>query len=108
MKFYPTLEETLANRFGGEYGDADVIDIVNHGIDSGFGGFIYHFEINEFFNEFESEIEEVIDNCGLTLTEFLDGCETFQEQRCRAVWFAAEEFCHRKFDLMYEAELAAV
>ena len=33
-------------------------DIVNHGANCGWHGFIYTYEINDFFNEFENEIEE--------------------------------------------------
>ena len=49
LKFYPTLEETLARRFD----DIDECrDIMNHGADTGVSGFIYTYEINEFYNEF--------------------------------------------------------
>ena len=51
MDFKHTLNETLEARFT----DVDEMnDIVNHGIKGGFHGFIYTYEINEFFNEVQS------------------------------------------------------
>ena len=100
MKFYPTLQETLARRFDDI---SECQDIVNHGINSGFNGFIYNYEINEFFNEFESEIEDMIEDCGLSVSEFASSCDTFQELRIKGVWFVVEEFCHRKVDLIEAA-----
>ena len=54
MEFKHTLQETLEARFT----DRDEMnDIVNHGIQCGYDGFLYTYEINEFFDEFEDEIE---------------------------------------------------
>ena len=101
MKFYPTLQETLARRFD----DMDEVrDISNHGIQGGFNGFLYTYEINEFYNEFESEIEDyVIDELGYTFSQLTDDCDSFQEIRNRCVWIVAESFCHHKVDLVDEA-----
>ena len=64
MDFKFTLQETLENRFD----DPDEIrDISNHGITGGFSGFIYNYEIDNFYNEFEREIEDMlIDDLGYT------------------------------------------
>ena len=97
MKFYPTLEQTLAQRFT----DLDeVCDVSTHGITGGFNGFIYSTELAEFFNEFESEIEDKIDELGYTLADLVDPESwTFQQLKEQCVWIVAEEFCHRKAEL---------
>ncbi len=101
MKFYPTLEETLAQRFD----DIDECrDISNHGIAGGFSDFIYNFEIDQFYQEFETEIEDkLIDDLGLTYEELVKGASSFQEIRIKCVWIVAEEFCIRKCDLVEAA-----
>ena len=59
MEFKYTLQETLEARFT----DKDEMnDIHAHGIQCGYDGFLYTHEINEFFNEFESEIEDYFYN----------------------------------------------
>ena len=98
MKFYPTLQETLARRFD----DMDEVrDISNHGINCGYSGFIYTYEINEFYNEFESEIEDyVIDELGYTFSQLSEGVTSFQDIKNKCVWIVAESFCHHKVDLV--------
>ena len=105
MEFYPTLEETLARRFD----DMDEVrDISNHGIDCGFADFLYYYDINEFYNRYEREIETVvIDDIGYTYEQLSEGITSFQELRCKCVWIVAELFCHRKVELVEEAELCA-
>ena len=101
MKFYPTLEETLARRFD----DNDEVEsIVNNGIMGGFNGFIYTYEINEFFNEFENEIEDFFYNIyGDDWMKEITSYKSFSsmdEMKAFMVWSVAEEFCSRKYDLM--------
>ena len=97
MKFYPTLEETLARRFDD---NDEVRDIVNHGIDSGYNGFIYNYEITQFFTEFEDEIEDVIEETGFSLNDVISTCDTFMEMRIKCVYMVAELFCMRKYDII--------
>ena len=97
MKFYPTLHETLENRFT----DPDEIrDISQYGIDGGFSGFIYSSELYEFFEQFESDIEDVLDDLGFTLNDIVQDKDswTFQEVRERAVWIVVESWCHAMAD----------
>ena len=102
MDFKSTLEETLVERFD----DRDeMMDIVNHGISGGFHDFIYTYEINEFFNEFESEIETyyydifgdswLVDS-GAAVETSLDGI------RCHLVWGLVEMYCHGRLDELEE------
>ena len=104
MDFKFTLQETLENRFD----DMDEVrDICKHGIAGGFNGFIYTYEINEFYNEFESEIEDyVIDDLGYTFEMLSEGVTSFQDVRNKCVWIVAESFCHHKVDLIDEAVAA--
>ena len=104
MKFYPTLQETLARRFD----DMDEVrDISTHGIQGGYNGFIYTYEINEFYNEFESEIEDyLVDELGYTFSQLTEEEDSFQGIRNKCVWIVAESFCHHKVDLIDEAMAA--
>ena len=104
MKFYPTLQETLAKRFT-ELDECQ--DIVNHGIDGGFNGFIYTYELNEFFTEFESEIEDhfydIYGDEWLSHVASYTTARTMDELRTHMVWTVATDFCLRKVDLMEAA-----
>ena len=101
MKFYPTLQETLARRFD----DMDEVrDVSNHGINCGYSGFLYNYEIDEFYNAFEREIEDVlIDELGYTYEQLAADANSFQDIRNKCVWIVAESFCHHKVDLVDEA-----
>tara|TARA_R110002012_G_scaffold10705_1_gene48495 strand:- start:322 stop:639 length:318 start_codon:yes stop_codon:yes gene_type:complete len=102
MKFYPTLQETLARRFE----DMDEVrDVSNHGISGGFNGFIYNYELNEFFNEFESEIEEyMFDMFGDGwLVNIANDSSNIQDMINTVVYIVAESWCHHKVDLIDEA-----
>ena len=100
MEFYSTLLLTLINRFN----DPDEIrDISNYGITGGFSGFIYNYEIDAFYNEFESEIEDMlIDDLGYTYEMLSEGITSFQDLRNKCVWIVAESYCHHKVDEMDE------
>ena len=103
MKFHPTLQETLADRFN----DPDEIrDICDHGIAGGFDGFIYTYEIIAFYNEFEDEIENYfyeifgdgwLEETGASKKTSLD------EVRCYLVWSLVEMYCNDKYEEMEEA-----
>ena len=96
-----SLATALDERFlSDEDGRSDLIDICNHGIDAGFGGFIYSTELCEFFNEHESDIEDVLDDMGITLNDIVRDPQswTFQEVKERSVWIVVENYCHSMFD----------
>ena len=101
MKFYPTLDETLAKRFEPSTQDGldEIRDISNHGIDAGFSGFIYYHETIAFFNEFQYEIEERLDDMGYTMIDLVDDNEVnFTSARNKAVWIVVESWCHHVVD----------
>ena len=102
MKFYPTLSETLARRFD----DMDEVrDISNHGMDCGWSGFIYSYELNKFFDEFESEIEDyMFDMVGDGwLVDIANKSSNMQDMINTVVWIVVESWCHHKVDLIDEA-----
>ena len=104
MKFYPTLEQTLACRFTD---NDEVSDIANYGIDGGFSDFTYTYDLNNFFNEFENEIEDYFynmfgDDWMNEITQFKT-FTTMDDLRTFMVWAVAEDFCQRKNDLMEDA-----
>ncbi len=99
MKFEPTLEDTLISRFEGEFSEME--DIVTHGISGGYHGFIYTYEVNSFFDEFENELEDYFyDVFGDTWLQET-GCSTkssFSEMKCHLVYMYVEMWCETKLD----------
>ena len=98
MDFKSTLEETLVERFD----DRDeLMDITEHGMSSGFGGFIYTNEINEFFNEYESEIEnyyyEIFGDSWMIDSGAAE-CDSMDSIRTHLVYGLIEMYCHGKLD----------
>ena len=105
MDFKSTLEETLVERFD----DRDeMMDITEHGMSSGFGGFIYTYEINEFFNEFENEIEnyyyEIFGDSWLVDSNAAE-CDSMDAIRAHLVWGMCEMWCLGKLDELEEEML---
>ena len=98
MEFKNTLEATLESRFT----DRDeMADVANHGAMSGFNGFIYTYEINEFFNEFENEIEnyyyEIFGDSWIKESGAAD-CDGFDAMRAHLVWGLIELYCSDALD----------
>lgn len=96
----PTLIDALNARFT----DADEIrDVVNHGCSGGVSGFIYSTELCDFFNQYESEIDDWLiehetNYCDL-LPEFdLFVSYTFQQIKEAAVWFVVKTYCQARVD----------
>ena len=106
MDFKYNLEETLIERFEGERDE--MMDIAEHGCMSGFDGFIYTYEINEFFNEFESEIEnyyyEIFGDSWMIDSNAAE-CDSMDSMRAHLVWGLIEMWCHGKLDELEEAML---
>ncbi len=101
MEFFSTLLLTLANRFD----DPDEIrDISTYGISGGFSGFIYSTELCEFFDRFEDEIADELEDMCITLSDLVEDESrwTFQEIKEKSVWIVVEAYCHRRVDEMDE------
>ena len=111
MEFKSTLEQTLEARFSGEDGLGEMVDIHNHGIMGGFHGFMYTTELNNFFSEFEGEIEDHYWNIYgegwlREITTMKDFC-SLDELRAHLVWGVAEDYVHRimEFKFVIDSEL---
>ena len=96
--FRPTLEATLDARFSDpEYPD-ELQDICKHGMVSGFSGFIYSSELYDFFERYEDEIEDLLDDAGIALSQLVERDETWtlQEIREKATWAVVELYAYKK------------
>ena len=109
MDFKYNLNETLKSRFDHEEGIGEMQDIVNHGIMGGFGGFIYTYEINEFYREFENELEDYFYEMfgDEWLTHCTENCTSMDEVRARMVWSYVEMWCNDTLEA-YEEETELV
>ena len=96
-----SLVQALEERFT----DMDEVrDIANHGIMGGFNGFIYSSELCEFFDEYQDDIEDYLDDMGYAPNDIVGDttCWTFQELKERSVWIVVESWCHAMVDEMDE------
>ena len=91
------LERALSIRFTD---NSEIRDVASHGCAGGVSGFIYSSELFEFFNEHESDIEDVLNELELTLTDLHNEADnwTFQELREKAVWIVVEYYCQQLVD----------
>ena len=89
--------------------DVDTLkDIINHGMSSGCGGFIYTSECVAKFDEYDDEIQDylsdwVYDNIGGDATSFqyfASDCEDISQLKNRLLWSYVEL---KAFDLLNEA-----
>ena len=89
------LLTVLSERFT----DKDEIETVAiHGCSSGVSDFIYSSDLYEFFNEFEDDIEEMMDEYGVTYDQLVPEYDTIQQLREAAVWFVVETYCQSVMD----------
>ena len=97
------LFDALEKRFD----DVDELkDIYNHGMASGFGGFIYYNEIRTFFFEHEDEIEDYLyDTYGDELTESIARRHTTVNEIINyKVWAAVETWVGTRLSELEEVE----
>ena len=89
------LERVLSLRFTDH---SEIRDVARHGCIGGVSGFIYSSELFEFFNEHESDIEDILNELDMMYTDLLpnlseDDSYSFQQLREAAVWFVVEYYC---------------
>lgn len=117
--------KTLINAVYSRIGKDSIMDVVSHGIDGGFSGFIYYSETHKFAMRYRKMIvrmlEEMADNLGEDIVKMVSGFGVFRNspmdsedkkdlykylgggkiKQCTITnlmaWFAAEEVC-RMFD----------
>ena len=79
----------------------EVKDVANYGCIGGVSGFIYYNEINEFFDHYESQIEDVMETLDVTYQDLVPNATNIQELKQAAVWFVVEDYC-QSVALMHE------
>ena len=72
---------------------AELKDVATYGCSGGVSGFIYSTELAVFFDEHEDEIEDVMDDYGITYQDLVPEAQTMQQYKEAAVWFAVECYC---------------
>lgn len=89
---------------------SELEDITNYGMSAGFGGFIYSTELAEFFEEHESEIEDILDSLDIQLNDLVkDPTEwTFQEVKEASVWMVVEDYAFHRVDNAVQSALEAL
>lgn len=94
------LTEALAARFT----DADEIkDVANYGCIGGVSGFIYSSELCDFFEEHETEIEDIMEMLDVKYSDLVPDAQSIQQYREAAVWLVVEDYCQNQV-LEAEAE----
>jgi len=96
------LTDALAARFT----DADEIkDVANYGCIGGVSGFIYSTELCEFYDEYEGEIEDILDSLDIKLHDLVNPDEFYsiQDLKEKSVWFAVEYYCQQQADELIAA-----
>ena len=96
-------ESRLTKALDERFDDIDEVkDVANYGCDSGVSDFIYYSECREFFNEYEEEIEQELDQ--------IYGDDWFQEIanlpsivdtitfKNHCVWLIVEVYCQAKLE----------
>ena len=87
-----TFEQFLADRFT----DLDEIrDVAKYGCIAGVNGFIYSSELWEVYNNFEDDIEQMIEDLEIPFSDLVAdvNCWQMQEARERMVWICVENYC---------------
>jgi hypothetical protein len=100
-----TLHEALTARFT----DADEIhDVANHGCIGGVGGFMWNHEVAEFFDQYEEEIYDYLNDCELSMKDFIqnDGC-TITTLKVNMVWATVELWCQAQDSVNQMTAIAA-
>ena len=102
-----TLLQALDARFTDM---SELMDISNHGIDTGIHGFIYNDEIVDFYDDHEDDILDVINELGFTPNNLIKdpGFWNVQEIKVRATWIAVESYAHDRVEAHLETQREAI
>ena len=84
------MHDALTARFD----DADEIkDVANYGCAGGVNGFIYYSETSKFFDEYEDEIYDYLNDAGFSMKNFVHSGSTISTLKNDLVWCAVECWC---------------
>ena len=86
------LSDALDRRFDDM---SEIMDVAKYGCAAGVSDFIYSTELCEFFNEHETDIENVLNHMDVNPHDLVSDPEyySFQELKEKAVWFVVENYC---------------
>jgi len=102
-----SMHDALTARFT----DADEIkDVATYGCPGGVNGFIYYSENEKFFDEYEDEIYDYLNDCEFSLKDFVNDGSTIRSLKVDLVWCVVELWCqaqHNVNEMVREAALAA-
>ena len=99
-----TMHDALTARFT----DADEIkDVANYGCAGGVSGFIYYHETEKFFDEYEDEIYDYLNDCEMSMMDFVHSGSTISTLKNDLVWCAVELWCQAQ-DMANELEREAL
>lgn len=102
-----TMHDALTARFT----DADEIkDVATYGCEGGVNGFIYYSETEKFFDEYEDEIYDYLNDCDYSMKDFVTSGSTISTLKNSLVWCVVELWCqvqHSVNEMVREAALAA-
>lgn len=98
------LHDALVARFD----DADEIhDVATHGCQGGVSGFIYYSENEQFFDKYEDEIYDYLNDCGYSMKDFVHSGSTISTLKNDLVWCVVEMWCQAQ-DTANELEREAL
>ena len=85
-----TMHDALTARFT----DANEIkDVANYGCAGGVSGFIYYSETEKFYDEYEDEISDYLNDAGFSLKNFVHSDSTISTIKNDLVWCVVECWC---------------
>jgi len=101
------MHDALTARFT----DADEIkDVANYGCSGGVSGFISYSETTKFFDEYEDEIYDYLNDCEYSMKDFVHRGSTITSLKNEMVWCVVALWCqaqHMANELEREALAAA-
>ena len=100
-----TLHESLTTRFTDH---TEIKDVAIHGCAGGVGGFIWNHEVAEFFDQYEEEIYDYLNDCDLSMKDFVrDNGATITTFKVDMVWCVVELWCQAQ-NMVNEMEAIAL
>lgn len=99
------LHDALTARFTD---DSEIRDIANHGCQGGVNSFIWNYEVAEFFDQYEEEIYDYLNDCELSMKDFVkDNGATITTLKVDMVWCVVELWCQAQ-NMVNEMEAIAL
>lgn len=104
---YPVMSR-LHDALSARFTDLDEIkDVANHGCQGGVSGFIYYSENEQFFDQYEDEIYDYLNDCELSMMDFVQRGSTIRSLKNDMVWCVVELWCQAQ-ELGADLEEAAL